>query len=360
MAFFEMFQCPQCQARLTHSRSENGDLWACTACGGRAARISLLRKAFAKSVVEWVWDIARKQKEAGPRACPICAQRMVVVPASSDAESVRLDVCTLCHIVWFDHKEFEQVGALVPPPGPPSLRAARPAVVPAVVSADQATPEYEAAQLTWWRYIPAIIGMPVEVESPPLQRRPVATWVLAGSIACVSGVAFSALRPAVGVFGLIPAQALRHGGLTLVTSFFLHGGLLHLFGNLYFLLVFGDNVEDVLGLRRYLLLLVGATIGGDLLHILFSPGSSTPIIGASGGISGLIVFYGLQFPMARLGLFVRFVWVKIRAKWALGFWFVWQYIGMAAQAAGGPNIAYLAHIGGAVVGFTFWLASRKD
>ncbi len=277
-----------------------------------------------------------------------------------------LDVCTLCHIMWFDHKEFEQVGALSPPPSTlPAQALARPiipAVAPALEAASQAEAAagYEAVELSWWKYIPAVIGMPVEVESPPLRRRPLATWVLAGSIAFVSGLAFSFLRPAVAIFGLIPAQAVRYGGLTLFTSFFLHGGILHLFGNLYFLLIFGDNVEDFLGLRRYLLLVLGATVGGDLLYILFSLGSSTPVIGASGGISGLVVFYGLQFPMAKLGLFVRFAWIKIRAKWALVFWFLWQIIGMGTQAGGGSNVAYLAHLGGAVVGFTFWLASRKS
>jgi len=290
---------------------------------------------------------------------------MAAVAASSDPGAVMLDVCPHCYFVWFDHKEFEQVGALSPPPSTlPAQPLARPVIRPSVpgrevASRTEAAVGYEAAQLAWWRYIPAVIGMPVEVESPSLQRRPLATWVLAGSIAFVSVLAFSALRPAVGIFGLIPAQALRYGGVTLFTSFFLHGGVLHLIGNLYFLLIFGDNVEDFLGLRRYLLLILGATVGGDLLHILFSLSSSMPVIGASGGISGLVVFYGLQFPMARLGLFVRFVWIKIRAKWALGFWFLWQILGMAAQAGERSDIAYMAHLGGAVVGFTFWLASRR-
>ncbi|MHC4677439.1 MAG: rhomboid family intramembrane serine protease, partial [Planctomycetota bacterium] len=112
-------------------------------------------------------------------------------------------------------------------------------------------------------------------------------------------------------WGLVPAELGRRFGLTFVTSFFLHGGLVHLFGNLYYLVVFGDNSEDVLGRGRYLLLIAAATIVGDIAHIVSDPGSTTPCIGASGGISGVLAYYCLRFPKASVGIVVFFHWVRL-------------------------------------------------
>src|SRR4030095_6138117 len=111
---------------------------------------------------------------------------------------------------------------------------------------------------------------------------------------------------AVQAFGFIPTEAWRYGGLTILTSFFLHGSILHLIGNLYFFLIFGDDVEDYLGRWRYVLVILTATVLGDIVHLLANANSTVPAIGASGGISGVIVFYALQFPRARVGILFRF------------------------------------------------------
>jgi membrane associated rhomboid family serine protease len=110
----------------------------------------------------------------------------------------------------------------------------------------------------------------------------------------------SNLHQIVMQFGLVPAELWRDGGITLITSFFLHGDLFHLIGNAYFLLIFGDNVEDQLGRWRYALVVLLAALAGDLLHVAADPRDTVPCIGASGGISGVIVFYALKFPQARL------------------------------------------------------------
>jgi membrane associated rhomboid family serine protease len=171
------------------------------------------------------------------------------------------------------------------------------------------------------------------------------------------------LRTAVGEFGFVPAEALRLGGLTWLTSFFLHGGILHLIGNLYFLLIFGDNVEDHLGRWRYLLLILAATLTGDLVHVLAAPQSTVPSIGASGGISGVIVFYALQFPKARLAFlfryFLYFRWLQIPAWAALVLWMLLQFFTAALQLSGLSNTAATAHLGGAAAGFLLWLKWRK-
>ena len=118
-----------------------------------------------------------------------------------------------------------------------------------------------------WKTIPALFGFPVESETAALSRWPWLTWGLALVIAALSVWAFFDLEAAVQIFGFIPAEAGRYGGLTLLTSFFLHGGVLHLVGNLYFLLIFGDTWK----ITRAQALPVAdfcCTVAGDTLHLL--------------------------------------------------------------------------------------------
>jgi membrane associated rhomboid family serine protease len=154
-------------------------------------------------------------------------------------------------------------------------------------------------------------------------------------------------------WGVVPAEIWRHGGLTLVTSFFLHGGLLHLLGNMYFLAIFGDNVEDLLGWRRYLLLLLVASLAGDLFQAHASMAPRIPSIGASGGIAGVIVYYGLTFPQGRLRVlkFAHLIDVSVWA--ALALWVGLQLLGTIGASAE-TAVAYAAHVGGAFAGLIFW------
>ena len=122
-------------------------------------------------------------------------------------------------------------------------------------------------------------------------------------------MAFPHLGEIVQRFGLIPAQATRLDGLTFVTSFFLHAGVIHLAGNMYFLLAFGHAVENFLRPVRYLALIALAAFIGDLAHMALDPRSETPCIGASGGIAGVITFYALNFPRMRLAFLMR--WIRL-------------------------------------------------
>jgi membrane associated rhomboid family serine protease len=128
-----------------------------------------------------------------------------------------------------------------------------------------------------------------------------------------STFAFTQLHEIVSRFGLIPAQAMRSGGLTFLTSFFLHAGVLHLVGNIYFLFVFGNDVENFLRPLRYFTLVALAAFIGDLAHIAADPSSQIPCVGASGGIAGVITFYALNFPEVKLGFLLRYGW----------WWFRW-------------------------------------
>ena len=222
---------------------------------------------------------------------------------------------------------------------------------------DQGEPPEEA-----WKAIPGMLGMPVEIEAAEMRSLPWMTWGLVLAMGITLLLTVGNLADAVKEWGLIPDQFWRHGGATFLTSFFLHGGPLHLLVNGYFLLIFGYRVEDELGRPRYLLLLALSALFGDVAHILMDPHSGVPCIGASGGISGVIAFYALRFPDARLGLFLRtpfaFRWVRLRAVYAFILWLLLQFVAVAQQLAGIGNVSALAHLGGCLIGVAAFLIWR--
>jgi membrane associated rhomboid family serine protease len=214
-----------------------------------------------------------------------------------------------------------------------------------------------------WHWIPGLLGMPVEHDAEPLRSLPWVTWGVAAIIVVLSLLSFSDLQGVVNNYGLVPAELGRHFGLTFLSSFFLHGGVWHLVGNVYFLLVFGDNAEDWLGKGRFLLLVVCAAFVGDIVHILGDPRSTTPCIGASGGISGILAFYALKFPKVKIGFLFRFAflfrWCRVSAQAMFTFWLIMQAFGTWAQIAGFSNVSSLAHLGGVAVGFIFWFLTKR-
>jgi membrane associated rhomboid family serine protease/Zn-finger nucleic acid-binding protein len=330
--------------------------------------IELLRKRFTPESNNPLWLHAMRGEGRVGLPCPSCLQPMIGVALSERAE-INVDVCQHCHFIWFDAHE---VDTLVPRPpasvSPELPQKAREMLAIAEVerlSKQAEGPDLDsAAPEESWKQIAAFLGMPVEFDEPEEQRRPWATWLLSAAIICVSLVAFSNLREVVQRFGLIPAQATRLGGLTFVTSFFLHAGIIHLAGNMYFLLAFGHAVENFLRPLRYLALIALAAFIGDLAHIALDPRSQVPCIGASGGIAGFITFYALNFPRLRLAFlmrygFVWFRWIRLPAWFIFVLWFLFQLIGTLEQKAGMSSVSSAAHLGGATVGLLAWLVWRK-
>jgi len=142
--------------------------------------------------------------------------------------------------------------------------------------------------------------------------------------------------------------------LSVLTAMFLHGGWLHLLGNLLFLYVFGNNVEDRLGRLKYLLFYLGCGYAATYGYSVFTPSSTTPLVGASGAIAGVLGAYLVLFPKARvwsLLTFFFFLPVRLPAWLVLGLWFVLQYIYFrGAGIADGGGVAYGAHVIGFLVG----------
>lgn len=150
----------------------------------------------------------------------------------------------------------------------------------------------------------------------------------------------------------------RLGGLTweaLFTSMFMHGGWMHIVGNLWFLWIFGNNVEDSMGHLRFVLFYLVTGLTAALAHVVTNPGSVVPMVGASGAISGIMGAYVVLYPRARIDTlfyFLFFIRVIPLPAWVmLGYWMFIQLVGSAATAVvGGGGVAYEAHIGGFVAG----------
>ena len=363
------FLCPRCKVPLKEVRTSGGVFYGCDVCGGRAVTIELLRKRFTPESINPLWLHAMRGAGRAGLPCPSCLQPMIGVALFDQAE-INVDVCQHCHFIWFDAHEVDTLVPHQPDPVAPELpQKAREMLAMAEVerlSKQAEGPDLDsAAPEESWKQIAAFLGMPVEFEAPEEHRRPWATWLLSAAIICASLLAFSDLRGVVQRFGLIPAEATRLGGLTFVTSFFLHAGIIHLAGNMYFLLAFGHAVENFLRPLRYLALIAVAAFIGDLAHIALDPRSQTPCIGASGGIAGVITFYALNFPRMRLAFlmrlgFVWFRWIRLPAWFVFVLWILFQIIGTLEQRAGISSVSSAAHLGGAAVGILAWLVWRKS
>jgi len=206
-------------------------------------------------------------------------------------------------------------------------------------------------------------------DDNPRRSTPVVNYCLIGICVLVFLWQFS-LGPeggqqAVMSLGMIPARLFGYGELpadmivvpawaTIFTSMFMHGGWMHLGGNMLFLWIFGDNIEDNMGPVRYLAFYLVTGVAAAMTQAFLNPDSQIPMVGASGAISGVLGAYLLLHPWATvrtvifLGIFITMVHVP--ALIVLGFWFVGQLISAAMTPPGQPGVAFAAHIGGFVAG----------
>lgn len=173
------------------------------------------------------------------------------------------------------------------------------------------------------------------------------------------------------ITGRCPTDEFPAPFVTIFTSMFLHGGLVHIGGNMLYLWIFGDNVEDMLGHGRFLVLYIVSGIAAAMGQTLMNPQSPIPMIGASGAVSGVLGAYLVLFPHATIltlitfGFFIRFV--HIPAIVVLGFWIVLQlfsgFVTYGAAARGGGEtggVAWFAHIGGFVAGIVLLFMLRPS
>lgn len=361
------YTCPSCGQGLTRCRGQHGIYWHCPSCSGRLAGIAPLRKQLHPELLNELWRPVREKQGPELRTCPSCRRRMREVRPEHTPPLPALDLCGRCHMIWFDAGEFEVLPQLPTAPAEKLSPAARQAHAVMQVALEHQQQvrnmSFTGEDVAWWQYLPALLGLPVESCSMRCRNPAWVTWGLAAVIVLVALFVQGSVRvhyEAVWEWGLRPTALLRHAGLTLLSYAFLHGGWWHLLSNVYFLLIFGDNVEERIGRRAMLLLFFSAVLFSGLCHALLSPHGDLPLVGASGGVSGLLTFYALSLPWAGIAfLFLFMKWIWIPAWAALCLWILLQVFGVVQQVEGLSNVSAMAHMGGAAVGFVFWLAFRQ-
>lgn len=210
--------------------------------------------------------------------------------------------------------------------------------------------------------------IPIRDENPA-RITPIVTWSLVGACVMVflwqMSLGALGFNRAVFALGVIPAVltgqaelaadlALVPPAATVFTSMFLHGGFMHLAGNMLYLWVFGDNVEERMGHGRFIAFYLVCGVAAAFAQVLPTPDAQVPMIGASGAISGVLGAYLCLFPHARVMVLVPvgFVLQMIRlpAVWVLGLWFVIQLVSSLVSEQGEGGVAFRAHLGGFVAG----------
>jgi membrane associated rhomboid family serine protease len=209
-------------------------------------------------------------------------------------------------------------------------------------------------------------------DDNPTSSQPIVTYFLIGLCILVFLMQLGSQSYTTGQlfysYGLIPSVLMGHNQLpmdlyavpafvTIFSSMFMHGGFMHLIGNMLYMWIFADNIEDNLGPSKFLIFYLLAGIGAAMTQVLMDTHSEVPMIGASGAIGGVLGAYLINYPNAKVLVLIPFGFfsqlIKIRALYVLGFWFILQFI------SSGGGVAYAAHIGGFVSGMILILFFNK-
>ncbi len=352
--------CPRCHQSLSGFEHNGVVPLVCPGCRGLYLAGKHLEGQFGPALTTLANAPAAVEPGSEDLACPIGCQTMRPHRITGPSRSVIVDICPSCRGVWFDGGEVQAVfdahrAARRPVPtfAPPdeSTKRAQKELGQIQTRQDQGE-ELIGGSGTW--LVQFLTGIPIEGYNP-VHRAPVVTIGLI--VACCLTLLAESTRGEefIMFYSLVPSQFFAGEGIVrrLIGSMFLHAGLGHLLGNMYFLKIFGDNVEDRLGRLRFLAFYGFCGIAAGLAQAFSDPSSNIPVLGASGAIGGVLAAYTVFFPDARvqiapsiLTLFRRF---QIRAMFYFPWWFLWQFVSLYLFEVQG--VAWWAHIGGFIAGF---------
>jgi membrane associated rhomboid family serine protease len=210
-------------------------------------------------------------------------------------------------------------------------------------------------------------------DDNPTSNKPIVTYFLIGLCVLIFLLQISSQSYKTGQlfysYGLIPSVLMGNNQLpldlyavpaylTIFTSMFMHGGFMHLIGNMLYMWIFADNIEDNLGPRKFLIFYLLAGIGAAMTQVFMDVQSQVPMVGASGAIGGVLGAYLINHPNSKVLVLIPFGFfsqlIKIKALYVLGFWFVLQFI------SSGGGVAYAAHVGGFISGIILILFFNKN
>jgi membrane associated rhomboid family serine protease len=354
--------CPRCLSDLSPLEVEGVQLDLCPACRGVWLDPGeLARMRGARADLPAGGELVTSGERAlatSTSICPRCDGAFETLEFAHGT-ALYIDRCKSCHGIWLDAGELKRIRAVTaqrhglglesPPPADARLRElARPH---RVLQGGGSSPGVYLFQL--------LTALPVEVDAPR-ERYP---WVTLGLVVtCVATFLYQLfavddLEAFARAWAFVPSSVAQGQGLAgLWTHMFLHGGLLHLLGNMYFLWLFGDNVEDRLNRFLYLVFFVSCGLGAAGLHAWLTPDLDIPTLGASGAVSGVMGAYLLLYPHRKMYQVLWFFQFKVSVGFYLFFWLGLQLV---YAALGMPGVAWWAHVGGFGVGAgLLWIFRR--
>ncbi|HEY8278145.1 MAG TPA: rhomboid family intramembrane serine protease [Bdellovibrionota bacterium] len=353
-------RCPRCETGLAKRWSKTALYQLCAKCHG----IAITRYAVAHlgnpTGVQEFWRHTLEENRMSEMACPSCLRKMWVGQSGDDQKKFELDICPPCSLIWFDRGEHDALDLRSKGPDAPKsavqkAKARHQSLDEAALASERARPSSgitvgSIGDYGWGTFALTLIGLPVEEDGGPLERYPLAMMMVFVLTVALSIIAFANIDTYVQSYGFHTGLGFPRVLINGIGSFFIHIGWLHLIGNMYFLVVFGDDVENELGHLGFLALLFGATLLGDAFYALTPNAAITPCIGASGGVSGLMAYYMVRFPYRRFRLMFLMQIFSVRASLIVGFFFFKDLIGAVMQMKGIGHVSHLSHLGGAAVG----------
>lgn len=353
-ALAEVAQCPKCKLPMRPLTQSGVALSYCVECRGLwfdgDEVVRVIGDAEAGPFKE---NLAGSRSRATPLPCPRGHGKLREVTLEIPTDHADACGCPECAGVWMEPEDLRRIRTHLPQPDVASeerIESLKLRIDEAQHEADEAQVARREKDLPRLLLLMAFPLAPMEIYSPTRRRRPIATYALiAANVAVfilqliIPGHLFNlALVPSAFLRGIEP--------WTILTQMFLHGDYLHILGNMYFLAIFGDNVEDRMGVAQYLALYVVGGIGATLAHIASNPSSTIPTLGASGAISAVMGAYVYLFPHRKLYMNLFVVMGRVPAIWYLAIWLAIQFY---SALRGAPGVAWWAHIGGVAVGVAF-------
>lgn len=369
--------CPHCRAELKTYPYHHFTVDFCPTCGGLWFDPGEMREYIqlclqdnpnlCKEKINLQQTVANINRLPEPAyLCPHCHISMEKVNYSYDS-NVIIDKCPKCCGIWVHRGEIERIVRYTNQNqtgleySPEALEREKQAGL-LIEIADTLDTLLQKPRLI----LALLTGSALPVDDVPVRKFP---WVTAGIIGLnvmiffYQNIFISNLSSYFKSFSLIPA-AIASGskGYALITSMFIHVNLLHLLGNMVFLWVFGDNVEDSLGHMKYLISFLVFGIFATFTHCLIEFGSQIPSMGASGAVSGILGAYLILFPRAKITLLLKYRPVDVPAWFYLGTWILFQNMNALLFATPGfsTGVAWFTHIGGFLAGVLLMIWHKRD
>ena len=229
--------CPRCGQPLAKSIYQGKIGFHCPNGCGRAVSLSTVRAICGNpDFANVLWRMAMESQGENGGYCPMCDHPMTLVSLPVEGKQLELDICCRCQEIWFDPNELDALPKPPPPPKTPELpQKAK------LILAQHAVAKMEADRCldpapSGLAYLAGFLGFPVERDAPPFNSVPICTWLIGAICIILFLFTWQDMETISKTWGLIPAECLRNNGATFITSMFLHGGLVHLIGNMYFLM----------------------------------------------------------------------------------------------------------------------------